>query len=117
LEEAAFSWIKVADYVSELQWQENHMCVVEADGKKITLALKEQQIFAFAHKCPHASGVMANGFIDGLGNVVCPLHRYRFSIQNGRNTSGEGYFLKTYPVKENENGVFVGFKKSFFGNF
>lgn len=117
MEEAAFSWIKVADYASELQWQENQMCVVEADGKKITLALKEQQIFAFAHKCPHASGVMANGFIDGLGNVVCPLHRYRFSIQNGRNTSGEGYFLRTYPVKHSEEGVFVGFKKSFFSNF
>jgi 3-phenylpropionate/trans-cinnamate dioxygenase ferredoxin subunit len=39
---------------------------------------------------------------------VCPLHRYRFSLANGRNTSGEGYFLKTYPVKEDDDGVWVG---------
>ncbi|WP_439504691.1 Rieske (2Fe-2S) protein [Sediminibacterium sp.] len=115
MEEASFNWIKVADYASELVWQSNQMCIVEADGKKITLALKDEQIFAFAHKCPHASGIMADGFIDLAGNVVCPLHRYRFSIQNGRNTSGEGYFLRTYPVKNSEEGVFIGFKKSFLG--
>ncbi len=117
MEEAAFSWIKVADYASELPWQDNQMCIVEADGKKITLALKDEKLYAFAHKCPHASGIMADGFIDPAGNVVCPLHRYRFSIQNGRNTSGEGYFLRTYPVKHTDEGVFVGFKKGFFANF
>jgi len=115
LEAAAYSWIKIADYASELVWQDNHMCIVEADGKKITLAQNNQQIFAFAHKCPHASGIMAEGFIDPMGNVVCPLHRYRFALQNGRNTSGEGYYLKTYPVQITEEGVFIGFKKGFWG--
>jgi nitrite reductase/ring-hydroxylating ferredoxin subunit len=91
------------------------MCIVETDGKKITLAQNNQQIFAFAHKCPHASGIMADGFIDALGNVVCPLHRYQFALQNGRNTSGEGYYLKTYPVQITEEGVFIGFKKGFWG--
>lgn len=117
MEAAAYSWIKIADYASELPWQNNQMCIVEVDGKKITLAQINQQIFAFAHKCPHASGIMADGFIDGLGNVVCPLHRYRFALQNGRNTSGEGYYLKTYPVESNEKGLFIGFKKGFFSNF
>jgi 3-phenylpropionate/trans-cinnamate dioxygenase ferredoxin subunit len=26
--------------------------------------------------------------------------------------SGEGYYLKTYPVEEREDGVFVGFEES-----
>lgn len=117
MEENDYSWIKIADSANELPWQSNQMCIIEADGKKLTLAVKDSQIFAFAHKCPHASGIMADGFIDPAGNVVCPLHRYRFSLQNGRNTSGEGYFLKTYPVKQGAEGIFVGFKKGFFANF
>jgi nitrite reductase/ring-hydroxylating ferredoxin subunit len=75
------------------------------------------RVLACAHKCPHAGGAMADGFVDALGNIVCPLHRYKFSLQNGRNTSGEGYYLKTHPVQLRENGVFVGIeeKKGLFG--
>jgi 3-phenylpropionate/trans-cinnamate dioxygenase ferredoxin subunit len=31
-------------------------------------------------------------------------------MKNGRNTSGEGYFLKTYPVETRPEGIFIGFK-------
>jgi 3-phenylpropionate/trans-cinnamate dioxygenase ferredoxin subunit len=55
---------------------------------------------------------MADGYLDALGNIVCPLHRYKFSVSNGRNTSGEGYFLKTFPVQLREDGVFIGFAQN-----
>jgi 3-phenylpropionate/trans-cinnamate dioxygenase ferredoxin subunit len=55
---------------------------------------------------------MANGFIDALGNIVCPLHRYKFSLQNGRNVSGEGYFLKLFPVEIRPDGVFIGLEEN-----
>jgi len=42
--------------------------------------------------------------------VVCPLHRYCFDMKNGRNTSGEGYFLKTYPIELRAEGLFIGFQ-------
>jgi 3-phenylpropionate/trans-cinnamate dioxygenase ferredoxin subunit len=35
-------------------------------------------------------------------------------LQNGRNTSGEGYYLKTYPVQSTVNGVFVGIEETGF---
>jgi 3-phenylpropionate/trans-cinnamate dioxygenase ferredoxin subunit len=79
-----------------------------AGEKKLTLGRHNGRIFAFAHKCPHASGIMADGYINAAGQVTCPLHRYRFSMENGRNTSGEGYFLKTYPVEMREDGVYIG---------
>ena len=50
---------------------------------------------------------MAQGYVDGLGNIVCPLHRYRFELNRGRNVSGEGYYLKVYQVEEREDGVYV----------
>jgi len=100
--------------INTIDWQPNNMAIVEVAGKKITLGKHQDKIFAFAHKCPHASGIMADGFINAMGRVVCPLHRYQFSIDNGRNTSGEGYYLKTYPVKTEEEQLFVGFKRNSF---
>lgn len=110
-------WVKIAESIAEINWQNNQLCLTDAGDKLVTLGLYQGQIYAFAHKCPHASGIMANGSIDALGNVVCPLHRYRFSMQNGRNTSGEGYYLKTYPVKNDETGIHIGFEEKGFFNF
>ena len=67
----------------------------------------QDQLFGFAYTCPHAGSILADGFIDALGNVVCPLHHYRFNIQNGRNTSGEGYFLRRWPIECRPEGIFV----------
>ena len=105
----AVKWYKIVDATQLLPWQTNAMCVTAINGKKITLGKHNNQVFAFAHKCPHAGGILSDGHIDALGNIVCPLHRYKFSLQNGRNTSGEGYYLKTFPVQIRPDGVFIGF--------
>ena len=73
----------------------------------ITIGRGKEGLFACAHKCPHAGGLLADGYLDVLGNIVCPLHRYRFDPTNGRNVSGEGFFLRTFAVQEREDGVFV----------
>lgn len=54
---------------------------------------------------------MADGRIDVAGNVICPVHGYRFNIGNGRNTSGEGYYLKHWPVEQRTDGIFVRMEK------
>ena len=105
------NWYKIADSINTITFHENDMCVIELADIKITLAKHEEILFAFAHKCPHASGIMADGFIDGSGQVVCPLHRYKFNMQDGRNTTGEGYYLKTYPTKQTDEGVFIGIEE------
>lgn len=113
----SYTWQKIAASVDEIYFQQNNMCVIEIGNKKISLAKHNNQIFAFAYKCPHASGVLANGFIDALGNVVCPLHRYKFCINNGRNITGEGYYLKTFPIEIRETGVYIGFEENNFFSF
>lgn len=105
--ELSKTWHKIAETEAEIQWQTNGMCIIEVAGKKISLGKHNETIYAFAYKCPHASGIMADGFIDAAGQVVCPLHRYRFNIKNGRNTSGEGYYLKTYLLEKREDGLYL----------
>lgn len=101
----------------ELLLNENNIAVVTVSGKKICLTQYREQWFAFAYKCPHASGLMSDGYVDAAGNITCPLHRYKFSLQNGRNTSGEGYYLKTYPVEMREEGIYVGLADTGFFHF
>jgi len=103
-------WNLITDAPLTLDWPQNNMMEMEVEGKQFTLAKFQDSYFAFASKCPHASGRMAAGYINPLGQVVCPLHRYCFDMKNGRNTSGEGYFLKTYPVELKEGALFIGFK-------
>jgi len=112
MEQKKVKWHKVADSREGIIWQNNNLAIVEVSGKKITLAKTQNDIMACAHKCPHASGVMADGFIDASGNIVCPFHCYKFSLSNGRNVSGEGYYLKVYPIEERDAGIFIGFEEN-----
>ena len=103
-----YTWHKLATSLEELQLPGSGLKELEIAGKKICISLYKDQLHACAANCPHASGTLAEGYIDNLGNIVCPIHRYRFNLQNGRNSSGEGYYLKTYPIEKREDGIFIG---------
>lgn len=103
-----YKWHKIADNMEEMGLSSEGMIEIEVSGKRICVVFNRETLHACAAKCPHAGGNMSHGYVDALGNIVCPLHRYKFSLANGRNVSGEGYFLKTYPIEKRENGIFIG---------
>ncbi|WP_276503957.1 Rieske (2Fe-2S) protein [Terrimonas pollutisoli] len=112
-----YTWHKIANHLNELDFADNNIAMVEVKGKKICIGKHRDNFFAFAYKCPHAGGILAEGYIDALGNVVCPLHRYRYDLKNGRNISGEGYYLKNWPVELKDDGIFVGMESGGFFNW
>lgn len=112
-----YSWHKVADAETELAFGENGLATITAGDKQVCISRHNGQLKACAAKCPHAGGMMQDGYLDALGNIVCPLHRYKFSLTNGRNVSGEGYFLKIYPVELRPDGVFIGIEENKFFNW
>lgn len=76
------------------------------------------EIYALKGKCPHSGGPMWNGFLNANCDLVCPLHRFAFSVKDGKNTSGEGFWLEPYPVEIREGKVYVGLpRKKFLGIF
>ena len=112
------NWIKIAESELEINFSSNNITEVMAGERKICIARFKNRLFAFSNKCPHASGLFINGYIDAMGNVVCPVHRYKFRMRNGRNVTGEGYFLKNWMVQVREDGVYVGMDKNkLFGFF
>ena len=107
-----YTWHKIANHINELDFADNNIAIIELNSKKICIGKYQEAVFAFAYKCPHAGGMLADGYIDALGNVVCPLHRYKYNMENGRNVSGEGYYLKHWPVELREDGMFIGMEES-----
>ena|SRR5215831_12438087 len=117
MSEKKYQWFKIAEGKNQLSFDDNNLSVIEVNNKKITIAKYRDELFACAYACPHASGILAEGYIDALGNIVCPVHRYKYNLSNGRNVTGEGYYLKTFPLKINEEGIFVGFEERHFLDF
>lgn len=105
-----YKWYKIAESENELNFADNNLVQIEVAGKKICIA-RGKNLYACSAKCPHAGGIIAGGVIDNSDIVTCPLHHYKFSLQNGRNVSGEGYYLKTYPVQVKGDGIFIGIEE------
>jgi 3-phenylpropionate/trans-cinnamate dioxygenase ferredoxin subunit len=102
-----YTWHPVSsDATSKLQ--DGKIIEVDVADRKIAILRKGEQLFAFAATCPHAGARLCEGWIDPQGRIVCHLHSYRFDPANGRNTSGEGYKLRTFPVERREDLIFIG---------
>lgn len=89
----------LAGHINLLPWNNRQLAEVKVGGTWVTLVRQPgDTIMAFSHKCPHAGAPMAGGWIEGEAEIVCPLHRFRFSLTNGRSSSGEGFHLQVYPI-------------------
>ncbi len=109
--EKKLRWIKIADNKESLLFPSNNIIELEIEKKKICVAQTSSGLKACSAKCPHAGGNMTQGKLDKKGNIVCPVHGYSFDFKSGRDTNFEGYFLKIFPIKEEEGGVFIGLEE------
>ncbi|HET7119006.1 MAG TPA: Rieske 2Fe-2S domain-containing protein [Hanamia sp.] len=105
------NWIKIASSKDEIRFRNNDIAKVKVAGKEICVIQTSNGLKGCNAYCPHAGGKLSKGFLDNKGNIICPVHHYRFNLINGRDTNNEGYFLKIYKVVENEDGIFVGLEK------
>ncbi|WP_299432144.1 nitrite reductase small subunit NirD [uncultured Maribacter sp.] len=58
--------------------------------------------------------VLSRGMIGdhkGIPMVACPLHKKIFSLENGENLNGDLEAIATYPVKIENDFVYVGFSE------
>jgi nitrite reductase/ring-hydroxylating ferredoxin subunit len=105
---ASPTWHKIADSLQDLHFGQNQLAEIQVEGKKYCVGRHPQGLFAFAYTCPHAGANLIEGNLNALGQVICPLHHYKFCIKTGRNISGEGYYLRHWPVELREDGVYMG---------
>ncbi len=74
---------------------------------------RRNQWYACQNLCPHKMEmVLSRGMIgsaDDIPKIACPLHKKTFSLVDGSNLSGDDLKIATYPVKIEDDEVFVGF--------
>jgi 3-phenylpropionate/trans-cinnamate dioxygenase ferredoxin subunit len=109
-----FCWFKIGETDEKLVG-EKELRVMTAGPREICITSWEGRIYAFSGKCPHAGGCLGEGYMDGRGNVVCPVHGYRYKVKNGYNSSGEGFYLRTFIVESRQDGIYVGLPESSLG--
>ena len=77
-------------------------------GKRICIVRTADGVFAVADKCTHNGESLSKGSVNYLGEVVCPWHGHRFNLKTGRECSERSADLVVYPVREDQDGLFVG---------
>ena len=81
---------------------------VKVDGKAICMVCYDGKLYAVSTWCPHAGGDMSYGFVNDDCKLVCPVHRYSYSLETGRGSEGQGDYLENYPVEIRDDGVYIG---------
>lgn len=72
----------------------------------------EGKWYASQNVCPHQMEmVISRGMTGedcGTPKVACPLHKKTFSLETGESLQGEDYNIAVYPVKIEDNFVYIG---------
>lgn len=102
---AKLNWIKVTEPIPT----EDFVQQIKLDGKKLCLVRAEGKLYAVENTCPHAGGILSGGWCKN-GNIICPIHRWEYSLENGRGASGQGDYINTYPIENRDDGIYIGIK-------
>jgi nitrite reductase (NADH) small subunit len=74
--------------------------------------LKRNEWYATQNLCPHKMQmILSCGMIgdkSGEPKVACPFHKKNFSLKTGECISGEEYKINVYPVKIENDFVYIG---------
>jgi 3-phenylpropionate/trans-cinnamate dioxygenase ferredoxin subunit len=103
-------WLKIFSGEREAlqRLQHNKPQLVIANGQRICLVNTNTHFFAVQDSCSHSGASLSQGIINYLGEIICPLHNYCFSLQTGHELSSRSRDLKTYPIKIDDSGFFIG---------
>lgn len=77
-------------------------------GQRICLVLHGETFHAVQDACTHNGESLSKGQVNYLGEIICPLHNYRFDLKNGRACDSSSRDLRTYPVRSDDSGFFIG---------
>jgi nitrite reductase/ring-hydroxylating ferredoxin subunit len=103
-------WIKIfsSDTEAKERLTTGKPQLVIIGEKRICLVRLENRFAAVQDTCTHNGESLSKGHINYLGEIICPWHNYCFELQGGREIQGRSADLKTFPVKADDTGFFIG---------
>jgi len=107
-------WFKAAPVA---KFPKNGGACVKYKGMQIAVFnfTREGTWYACQNLCPHKMEmVLSRGMIGedkGEPKVACPLHKNSFSLKTGKHLNGDLNRIATYPVKIEDDFVYIGFSE------
>jgi nitrite reductase/ring-hydroxylating ferredoxin subunit len=80
---------------------------VRVGDRQIALVRMREEFYAFSSSCPHRGASLIDGSINGIGEIICPLHNYRFDIKTGQVKSGSCGDLEVFHCELSEDGLTI----------
>ena len=78
----------------------------DAAGLRVAIFRHGGGVVALSGRCPHANGPLGLGWIEE-GEVVCPLHQWRFRLADGRCTTVRGNSVHRFRCEVRGEEVWV----------
>ncbi len=103
-------WLKIFSSEAEAKQRmaQKPLQLLILNGERICLALAQEEFFAVQDKCTHNGDSLSKGHLNHMGEVICPWHNYCFNLQTGSESQDRSKDLKTYPIKIDETGFYIG---------
>jgi NAD(P)H-dependent nitrite reductase small subunit len=79
---------------------------LDAAGLRVAVFQSGGQLVALSGWCPHSGGPLGHGWIEE-GEVVCPLHHWRFKLSDGRCTTMPGQGVHRFRCEVRGDEVWV----------
>lgn len=102
----------VACRVSDIPEDGGACALIEGRQIAIFHFTRRAEWYATDNECPHRQQMaLARGMIGsqaGEPKVACPFHKKTFSLETGKCLSGEEYHIRTYPIKVENEYVYIG---------
>ncbi len=76
------------------------------DDKMIALFREGDRVFALSGRCTHEGAPLGRGRIEN-GEVVCPLHHWKFSLETGACSTFPGRDVERYECDIREGIVWI----------
>lgn len=77
---------------------------VKLGNREIGIVRTGERVFGFNTFCPHRGASLIQGNIHS-GEIICPLHHYRFELKTGQAKMGDCSDLEIFPCHLSEEGL------------
>jgi nitrite reductase (NADH) small subunit len=96
------NWFRIA-YCRDIPLREGR--AVKVGNREVAIFNLGDRFLAVDNRCPHKGGPLADGIVTGTA-VVCPLHAWKMSLEDGQGVNGpsRASCVKTFRTRV-EGGI------------
>jgi 3-phenylpropionate/trans-cinnamate dioxygenase ferredoxin component len=80
---------------------------IDVEGYDVTILNVDGRLAAVGSRCPHEGGPLGDGAV-AADRITCPLHRWTFSLRDGRAVTDRRVSARIFPVRVEGTDVLVG---------